>query len=151
MARVDSFPNCCGLLVISQFLSFQGIYGGTYTTEIKEELKRYIKEKISNKGIGMYLAAVNSVQEEDGKLSEIFLELGFKDLTGAFYHPGHGHTITLYGYECYPEKRPKIIPPPVPKVQLEGSPVQKEEPKKKLLKKKPLKKAKEVSRWGFSW
>lgn len=76
----------------------------------REELLAYLKGHVrATTNVGMIISAVNNIQMKDG-IGDVLLEAGFKDLTGAFHHPGHGHKITLFGYEHHPNKREAPAP-----------------------------------------
>lgn len=104
-----AFDACCGMMIISRFKNtyMEGIH---LSPEQRNALATYLKQQIAErKSIGMLIAAVNQIQISDG-VGEVLLKCGFKDLTGPFFHPGHGHRITLFGYEQFPEKRQKPAP-----------------------------------------
>jgi len=117
--ELGNFQGCCGIYIC---------YGMNLkiatTAELDEDTKEAIvaefrKKAEQSKYVGMCLIALNSDQMTQG-MGELAEKAGFKDLTGPFFHPGHGRRINLFGYECHPSKRP---PAPKPVVVEEPKPV----------------------------
>lgn len=107
MQRAE-YSGCCGINIISYF-KHNYIEGRKLTELQREELRNYLENSIKTSMVGLLLVALNEIQIKDG-IEEVLLDVGFQDLTGPFFHPGHGHRITLYGYELHPQKRESYPP-----------------------------------------
>ena len=115
--ELSNFPHCCGMKIVHNF-DDDYIRGEKLTRYDKDSLTEYLEDELLHQTeSGMMIAAINSQQREDG-IAGVLKEVGFKDLTGEFFHPGHGRWISLWGYEFHPHKRKKpVVKKPISKAK----------------------------------
>lgn len=78
----------------------------------------YLKDKHRMSRVGLHLIALNHFQVK--KYGKLVGDAGYKVLVDSFYHPGHGHCITLYGQTQHGEGEKPDVPPARTKTSIFG-------------------------------
>lgn len=95
--RINPFPDCCGIKVISGFgkTNMTLVHNNERISETKAQVQKLVAEY--SKGfysVGLILVALNNDQVP--LFHDDLIEEKFRVCQETFYHPGHGKYITLY-------------------------------------------------------
>ncbi len=109
--QMAGFADCCGINVVHGFGKRSESDRADPGIPVAREHLRRLQQSPS---VGAYLIALNHYQVKH--YAPLMEEMGYKVLMKDFYHPGHGHCITLYGLAHHGEgQKPDEAPVRGPK------------------------------------
>lgn len=95
--KQDHSPNCCGCDFMSWFP--QPDKDGKVSEKVVDAVHRELMKHKAQYN-SMMLVILNNLQRPF--YEQTLLWEGYKMIMGPTYHPGHGHSLYLYGYEKHP-------------------------------------------------